>query len=186
MLVMHIGARAGVIWIPEGTDLRAKASFHRVARSARPTDLMRSEHLLEQATISGQGLVRAAYGGSLLDHADSDEGDSLVYAIPIKRLDRVIAVIEIDQESVATVDLRQKHLQIIEQICTLSSNRLAKLMDADGLVEQPQSLKTQSVVVSREPFEKTDAEATLDTSPVPDGGPTVAMGEKRWWQVWTK
>ncbi len=109
-----------------------------------------------------------------------------VYAIPIKRLDRVIAVIEIDQESVATVDLRQKHLQIIEQICTLSSNRLAKLMDADGLVEQPQSLKTQSVVVSREPFEKTDAEATLDTSPVPDGGPTVAMGEKRWWQVWTK
>jgi hypothetical protein len=129
-----------------------------------------------------------------LDKADSALGDSLLFAIPVKRKDTVIAIVAIDQEPVATVELEQSQLLFLEELCSVASNHIGRLIDADGPVEQRQPVvvsqlpQRQSIVVSRELHDKAGAESVLDTTPIPSAvavaSSGAAIGKKRWWQVW--
>jgi len=187
---MHIGARAGAIWTPVGTNLKMICCCEHTTGSGNSLKRIRCKHLLEQVVVSGRGLLRPTYGDTLLDETDSEAGDGLIFVIPVERMDTVVAIFEIGQEPVATVERRHEQLQFLEDMCVLSSNLIGKLMDAERLVERrpvfavSRSLQTQSTVVSCELLGETGAECVLDTAPARDAVPVATIGKKRWWQVW--
>jgi hypothetical protein len=172
MLVMNVGAMSGAVWLPSGTDLRVASRFHRTPISAHSPEEARCEHLMWQAAISGRKIVRPANGGTVLDHADAADADCFVYAIPVKRADRVIAVVEIDCAWAATVDDQRGCIEMLGEICDKSSGQIGRLLDAD---------RNSATPVER-------ARATSATTNAPTCVPVEAgaVAKKQWWQVWKK
>jgi hypothetical protein len=153
-----MAARRGAIWTVSGSQLRRQAQYQDDAFPETPSDRERGNELLRRVALSGESLVSDPIEEAHTVEDAFGSGWSLLLAVPVKRKQQTIAIIEIAQEPGATIELMRNNLRFLEQICNLTNERIGKLVD------------TQS-----------DANLAPATEPVPEA---AAVGRKRWWQVW--
>ena len=186
ILVMHTGAKAGAIWISAGSDLELKCRFQRVAVPQNCLEQIRCKRLLERVAFSSQSLFSQAPPDLPWDEADSHVGNSLLLAIPIKQKDKVVAIVEIDQEPVATVGLQQSQLLFLERLCVTANDLIHRLLEADCVPAAPVSgVAAAALSDTGESSILVDSCTYSPETPVTTLSGT-AVGKKRWWEVWKK
>jgi len=187
-LARIMAARRGAIWIIAGKRMKRKSQYQdaEFPFPETPSDRQRSDRLLREVAATGRWRVSHPSEES---HSDEDAPNSLLLAVPVivKQKSKTVAIIEIAHgPGAALVEFQRSHVQVLERVCDIASERIGKLVDADDLaVQQPpavsQLLPAESIVVSREQFDRVMTVA--DTAAAPQ---TPTAVKKRWWEVWKK